>query len=81
MILTGDLNAEPDKPEIKNLFKAFTDTDTSGTFTYPADQPIKKIDYILVSNPHLKKVVQHKVAYEPNASDHRPVMAEITLEK
>lgn len=81
VILTGDLNAEPDKPEIKNLFKTFTDTDTSGTFTYPADQPVKKIDYILVSNPHLKKVVQHKVVHEPGASDHRPVIAEIIFEK
>ena len=81
VILTGDLNAEPDKTEIKNLFKIFTDTDTSGTFTYPADHPIKKIDYILVSNPHLKKVVQHKVVHEPGASDHRPVTSEIILEK
>lgn len=78
-ILTGDLNAEPDKTEIRNLYKTFTGTDTSGAYTFPADQPVKKIDYVLVSKPHLKKVVSHQVINEPVASDHRPVMANIMI--
>jgi endonuclease/exonuclease/phosphatase family metal-dependent hydrolase len=81
VVLTGDLNAEPDKLEIRNLYKAFTDTDTSGAFTFPADQPVKKIDYILISTPDLKKVVGHQVIDEPVASDHRPVSATVLLKK
>lgn len=79
IVLTGDLNAEPDKLEIKNLNQAFIDTDSSGAFTFPADQPVKKIDYILVSKPHLKKVMSQQVVDEPVASDHRPVMANIKI--
>jgi endonuclease/exonuclease/phosphatase family metal-dependent hydrolase len=81
VVLTGDLNAEPDKLEIRNLYKAFTDTDTSGAFTFPADQPVKKIDYILVNKSHLKKKVTHQVINEPVASDHRPVMATVKLKR
>lgn len=79
IVLTGDLNAEPDKLEIKNLNQTFIDTDTSGAFTFPADQPVKKIDYILVSKPHLKKVLSHQVVDEPVASDHRPVVATVII--
>ncbi|MEO1012854.1 MAG: endonuclease/exonuclease/phosphatase family protein [Bacteroidota bacterium] len=79
VILTGDLNAEPNTREIKGLGSMFTDTDISGKSTYPADGPSTKIDYILVSGQHLKKVKKHKVINEPVASDHRPVMASIVL--
>jgi endonuclease/exonuclease/phosphatase family metal-dependent hydrolase len=81
VVLTGDLNAEPDKAEIRNLYKIFTDSDLSGAFTFPANQPVKKIDYILVSTPDLKKVVDHQVIDEPVASDHRPVSATVLLKK
>lgn len=79
VILTGDLNAEPDKQEITNLYKMYMDTDSLNSFTFPAKQPVKKIDYVLVSRTHLKDIQHHEVINEPVASDHRPVIAKITL--
>ncbi|CAN5170194.1 endonuclease/exonuclease/phosphatase family protein [soil metagenome] len=81
VILTGDLNAEPEKPEIRDVIENFADTDDTGAFTFPSDKPNKKIDYILISKPHLKKVVKHEVIDEPVASDHRPVIATVVLKK
>jgi endonuclease/exonuclease/phosphatase family metal-dependent hydrolase len=81
VILAGDFNAEPEKPEIRNLFQNFSDSDTAGAFTFPANEPRKKIDYILISKPHLEKVVKHEVINESTASDHRPVVASLVLKK
>lgn len=79
VILTGDLNAESDKKEIKYLYRDFEDTDSAGAFTFPSEHPVKKIDYILVSHAELKEVIHHDVIDEALASDHRPVAATIIL--
>ena len=79
VILTGDLNAEPEKKEISQLSDVFADTDHTGKFTFPSELPVKKIDYILVSKPHLQKVISHHVINESHASDHRPVLSTVVL--
>ena len=81
VILTGDLNAGSDTLEIQKLSTFFKQTDTLGDFTFPAQDPKRRIDYILISRDHLKKVRKHKVLDEPEASDHRPVWANLSLQK
>lgn len=78
VILLGDLNALPDSKTISNLNKYFTDTNSPDDFTYPADDPEKKIDYILVDKRHFIKTLKGDV-YKVNYSDHRPIFSEIRL--
>ena len=42
--------------------------------TYPADEPERRIDYVMHNrHPRLRRVEQ-RVIVEPKASDHRPVL-------
>ena len=78
-ILMGDLNAEPDAPELQQLFARFTDAwlPTAGAGkTYPAEDPKKRIDYVLVSTHFAVRAARVPAT---QASDHRPVMADLTL--
>lgn len=78
-ILTGDLNAGPDAPELQPLFALLRDawpaTDTAGR-TYPADDPKKRIDYVLLSK-HFR--VESASVPVTLASDHRPVLIGVVL--
>ena len=78
-IVFGDLNAGPDAPELKPLFAVLRDAWISPTdlgLTYPATQPVKRIDYVLVSSGF---VVQRAFVPSALAADHRPVVAELIL--
>jgi endonuclease/exonuclease/phosphatase family metal-dependent hydrolase len=73
VVLTGDLNAEPGTKEIQSLQTIFTDTGKDTDLSYSAVKPIKKIDYVMVSQAHLGKI--KKVEVSPVLfSDHLPVM-------
>lgn len=78
--LVGDLNALPDAPELQPLFEVFNDAwevvDDNIGFTFPADDPIKRIDFILTS-PDIE--VKYAEVLNTQASDHLPVIADITL--
>ena len=76
-VLMGDLNAPPAAPELAPLFERLQDAwsaDGDSGFTYPADVPVRRIDYILLSRAlralHVRVVPTH-------ASDHRPVVADL----
>ena len=90
-IVFGDLNATPDAPELQPLFARLRDAWTlqngafspsadsaarASGFTYPAENPTARIDYVLVS-----RHFEVRSATVPNtlASDHRPVVAELIL--
>ena len=80
-IVFGDLNAEPRAPELAPLFDRFRDAwpPTAGAgFTYPADAPAKRIDYVLIS-PHF--LVDSATVPALDASDHRPVVVDLTLSR
>jgi endonuclease/exonuclease/phosphatase family metal-dependent hydrolase len=79
VILTGDLNAEPNQKEIVNLDQYFVNTDPNHLFTFPESKAIKTIDYIFVSKRSLKKVLNYQVFPENKLSDHLPAMASVTL--
>lgn len=79
VLMFGDLNAVPAAPELQPLFARLRDgwPDTAGTgFTYPAVQPVRRIDYVLASS-HFR-VVDARVR-DSKASDHRPVIMDLVL--
>lgn len=79
-IITGDLNATPGTKEIRNLEARFTETGEDAMLTFPAGKAVKKIDYIMVSKPHLKKVLRSVAVDEIHLSDHLPVVSTIRLQ-
>lgn len=79
-LLAGDLNARPDS-SVLNLFRASWSSAAprEGSFTFPADKPIRQIDYVLLNPAARWKVIEHRVLDEPVASDHRPLLAVLEL--
>ncbi|MDQ6718075.1 MAG: endonuclease/exonuclease/phosphatase family protein [Gemmatimonadota bacterium] len=78
-ILMGDLNAEPDAPELRPLFRRLFyvwETVFGPGYTYPADNPTKRIDYVLAS-PEIRG--RSASVPETQASDHRPVVVDLIL--
>jgi endonuclease/exonuclease/phosphatase family metal-dependent hydrolase len=75
------LNAGPDAQEIAPLFERLRDAwppDSGPGFTYPADKPVKRIDYVLTSRDF------HVIAANVpavDASDHRPVVVDLVLRR
>src|SRR6185437_12078807 len=79
-LLLGDLNATPDAPELQPLLGRLHDVwdgSRGPGFTYPADVPRERIDYILVSPPFRVRDVR---VIDTQASDHRPVVAELEMQ-
>lgn len=79
VILTGDFNALPDTEEIQLISERLSFMDQSLAPTFPAAEPIKKIDYIFVSPSLLKKNSSTVVRKEIRYSDHLPLEAMLTL--
>ncbi|MGH3444096.1 MAG: endonuclease/exonuclease/phosphatase family protein [Nocardioidaceae bacterium] len=79
LILGGDLNERPTAPNWRRLVAAgYADHGSKQWRTFPSDEPVKRIDALLVRGP--AEVVHHGdpgVADEMlvAASDHRPVLA------
>jgi endonuclease/exonuclease/phosphatase family metal-dependent hydrolase len=75
-VLIGDFNATPDAPELAPLWRELTAAPTG--FTFPADVPVKRIDYVTVSSG-----VRVRSASVPEtiASDHRPVVADLAVRR
>jgi endonuclease/exonuclease/phosphatase family metal-dependent hydrolase len=78
-LVFGDMNAAPSAPELQPLFQrlhdAWSGSDSPG-FTYPAEGPRERIDYVLVSPQFTVRSVK---VPDTQASDHRPVVAELVL--
>ena len=81
-LLAGDMNASPNAPELSPLFSRFKDawstTNSEPGYTFPADNPINRIDYILTS-PQIN--VKQTNVLSTLASDHLPVLADITIKR
>jgi endonuclease/exonuclease/phosphatase family metal-dependent hydrolase len=78
-LVLGDLNATPDAPELQPLLQRFRDSWQSKSepgFTFPAGQPVKRIDYVLTST-HFR--VRSASVPVTEASDHRPVVVDLLL--
>lgn len=84
IVAGGDLNEKPDGRAVGLLSERFRDAwllggDSEGE-TFPADGPTARIDYLFVSDG----IVVERVLVPPGpdargASDHRPLVAELTL--
>lgn len=79
-LIVGDFNARPDAQELLPLFAVFPDTwaevRREPGFTFPADVPDRKIDYILAGSGF--EVIRTDVL-DTGASDHRPLIAELRV--
>ena len=78
-LVFGDLNAAPDAPELQPLLQRLHESSSGSSapgFTYPAESPREKIDYVLVSPQFTVKSVR---VPDTQASDHRPVVANLVL--
>ncbi|GHJ40139.1 endonuclease/exonuclease/phosphatase family protein [Streptomyces sp. TS71-3] len=83
-ILVGDFNASPDAPEIAPLWQELRDAGPDASagaagYTYPADKPVQRIDYVTGSRDAM--TVRKVTVPETLASDHRPVVADISLRR
>ncbi|MFI8306142.1 endonuclease/exonuclease/phosphatase family protein [Streptomyces sp. NPDC085927] len=77
-ILVGDFNAEATAPELAPLWQRLRDADPNGGGTYPAADPVKRIDLVAVS-PGITVAGAEAVATE--ASDHRPVVTDLRVRR
>lgn len=82
LILCGDFNDLPGNRVYRRLCEAFDDAwakaGAGEGFTIPADKPNRRIDYIWIAKTTELETLRVWVP-ESEASDHRPVVAEIAL--
>jgi endonuclease/exonuclease/phosphatase family metal-dependent hydrolase len=80
VVLVGDLNATPDSPEIgaitEDLADAWAQAGEGDGFTYDAETPHARIDYVLTSSD---VVARTAAVVTSDASDHLPVVADLIL--
>lgn len=83
VFLAGDLNAEPESDEIRELSKEWLVLNDTNEPTIPVVNPNRCIDYVFVkkSDAHSFQVLQSVVENEPVASDHLPVWVKIKTSK
>ncbi|MEM1451894.1 MAG: endonuclease/exonuclease/phosphatase family protein [Planctomycetota bacterium] len=80
VIFGGDLNSERNSSVLAALYTAFDAPEKRGdALTFPSDQPIKEIDYVLLRPRNRWVIDEHRVIDEALASDHRPVMLQAHL--
>jgi endonuclease/exonuclease/phosphatase family metal-dependent hydrolase len=77
LVLVGDFNDTPDKDTIRPFAAAFTDAcATWREPTFPSEKPVDRIDYIFAGRGFR---VRSAGAVDTQASDHRPVVAQLAL--
>ncbi len=83
-LLLGDFNATHDAPELAPLWQDLQDSGPgpeagAAGYTFPAQDPQQRIDYIAASQDHVR--VRDVTVPDTLASDHRPVVADLTLSR
>jgi endonuclease/exonuclease/phosphatase family metal-dependent hydrolase len=76
----GDFNAEPGSGTYRQvrddgLRDAWMECGAGEGFTYPADKPIKRIDYLFLT---AQLACSHAEVIDSRASDHRPLLVTVT---
>lgn len=87
LILCGDLNAIPSSNVIATMTSFLTNTGPIDQYTFPSDDPSRKIDYIMYAPIEHFGVQNCQVVSRGDqqvdgvdASDHRPVIADIRIQ-
>jgi endonuclease/exonuclease/phosphatase family metal-dependent hydrolase len=78
-LLAGDLNAVPESNVLKELTSHWQPANVAAAPTFPAEQPARQIDYVLLRPTRRWRVVEVQVIQERLASDHRPLVATLEL--
>lgn len=83
LIVSGDFNDEPDGSSYQMMLRGFDDAWLASRvkglgLSYPADKPVKRIDYIFLRTNDRWRVKKVWVV-ETVASDHLPVVADVEL--
>jgi endonuclease/exonuclease/phosphatase family metal-dependent hydrolase len=81
VILAGDFNSTPDS-EVMLLLGRSWEIPVKGSdhFTFRSDLPEREIDFIIYRPADRFTVVESRVIDESMASDHRPIVLELTLD-
>ncbi len=80
VILAGDFNSEPDSEVIRGLAEVWTlPGKGADRLTFPSYGPEREIDFIMYRPADRFEVIRHVVLDEPVASDHRPVLLELSF--
>jgi endonuclease/exonuclease/phosphatase family metal-dependent hydrolase len=82
LILVADMNDEPTGDAYKLMSSKFSDAwatsrQQSDGFSYPADKPVKRIDYVFYRGDGMK--VKKAKTVETLASDHVPVIVDLEI--
>lgn len=79
-VLLGDFNDQPGSRTLQRFAALATQAakPAAAAATFPADAPHQEIDFVFVGPPAQWRAARAWVAEEPLASDHRPVVAELT---
>ncbi|MBO1003992.1 endonuclease/exonuclease/phosphatase family protein [Pseudogracilibacillus auburnensis] len=81
-ILLGDFNSPPEGEEIKRLVDSTGFLDcfkgSENIYTYPADDPNEKLDYVFVS-PEM--IIEDQKIIKSDASDHLPIMVKLEIKQ
>lgn len=78
LVLAGDLNEQPSGMAVAVLRRRFEDAFggiTEPSFTHPADSPLRRIDYVLVSGLE----IEGAAVLPTIASDHLPVVVDLAV--
>jgi endonuclease/exonuclease/phosphatase family metal-dependent hydrolase len=82
ILIAGDFNALRSESTMKTLAEQFFIFEKNGSaLTFPAGTPTKEIDYICLykENGAVAVIYESYVQYEPLASDHRPIVMDMTI--
>ncbi|MCH4156828.1 MAG: endonuclease/exonuclease/phosphatase family protein [Muribaculaceae bacterium] len=77
VFIGGDFNSTPQSQVVKNMAQSFTCLTDTTAFTFPANKPVRTIDYIWTTLSKTLVTSSSTVIDEPVASDHRPVVVKI----
>lgn len=80
VIMGGDFNTNPESATIGLLRDSWQQAGlVSRLKTYPADAPLEQIDYVFLQHAGLVQFEDGRVLPETVASDHRPLVATLTV--
>lgn len=80
VLIAGDLNCALGSKELASLESVAASPSDQPVFTFPAANPSKQIDFILIAQKAKWKLQKMEAIDDGGASDHRPLLAVFTVE-